>query len=157
MRSSRIVLNGISLMAVGVIAFAAGVSVGQEKRADPKVYELRTYTTLPGRLPALHRRFAGVWTVKIFKMLLLGILAVFLLLSTLAIMEVQAQANSAQVTELQQKLDRLKRDLADMHPVLRENYPSVIQLKSMIDELEREIAARKNTDSAVNLAPPARP
>jgi len=65
MRSSRIVLNGISLMAVGVIAFAAGVSVGQEKRADPKVYELRTYTTLPGRLPALHRRFAE-HTMKLF-------------------------------------------------------------------------------------------
>ena len=66
MRSSRIVLNGISLMAVGVIAFAAGVSVGQEKRADPKVYELRTYTTLPGRLPALHRRFAE-HTMKLFE------------------------------------------------------------------------------------------
>ncbi len=66
MRSSRIVLNGISIMAVGVIAFAAGVSVGQEKRADPKVYELRTYTTLPGRLPALHRRFAE-HTMKLFE------------------------------------------------------------------------------------------
>ena len=66
MRSRRIVLNGISIMAVGVIAFAAGVSVGQEKRADPKVYELRTYTTLPGRLPALHRRFAE-HTMKLFE------------------------------------------------------------------------------------------
>jgi len=66
MRASRIVLNGISIMAVGVSAFAAGVSVGQEKKADPRVYELRTYTTLPGRLPALHKRFAE-HTMKLFE------------------------------------------------------------------------------------------
>src|SRR5437867_4617532 len=66
MRVSRIALNGISIMAVGVSAFAAGVSVGQEKKADPQVYELRTYTTLPGRLPALHKRFAE-HTMKLFK------------------------------------------------------------------------------------------
>ena len=66
MRASRIVLNGISIMAVGLSAFAAGVSVGQEKKAEPKVYELRTYTTLPGRLPALHKRFAE-HTMKFFE------------------------------------------------------------------------------------------
>ena len=66
MRVSRIALNGISIMAVGVSAFAAGVSVGQEKKAEPKVYELRTYTTLPGRLPALHKRFAE-HTMKFFE------------------------------------------------------------------------------------------
>jgi len=66
MRASRIVLNGISIMAVGVSAFAAGASVGQEKKADPRVYELRTYTTLPGRLPALHKRFAE-HTMKLFE------------------------------------------------------------------------------------------
>jgi hypothetical protein len=42
------------------------VSVGQEKKTDPKVYELRTYATLPGRLPALHRRFAE-HTMKLFE------------------------------------------------------------------------------------------
>jgi len=66
MRVSRIALNGISIMAIGVSAFAAGVSVGQEKKAEPKVYELRTYTTLPGRLPALHKRFAE-HTMKFFE------------------------------------------------------------------------------------------
>ena len=66
MRASRIVLNDISIMAVGLSAFAAGVSVGQEKKAEPKVYELRTYTTLPGRLPALHKRFAE-HTMKLFE------------------------------------------------------------------------------------------
>jgi len=31
-----------------------------------RIYELRTYTTLPGRLPALHKRFAE-HTLKLFE------------------------------------------------------------------------------------------
>jgi hypothetical protein len=31
-----------------------------------RIYELRTYTTLPGRLPALHKRFAD-HTMKLFE------------------------------------------------------------------------------------------
>jgi hypothetical protein len=47
-------------------AFAAGFSMGQEKKASSRVYELRTYTTLPGRLPALNKRFAE-HTLKLFE------------------------------------------------------------------------------------------
>jgi NIPSNAP len=56
----------LSLIAVGVAAFAVGFSVGQERKVNTRVYELRTYTTLPGRLPALHKRFAE-HTVKLFE------------------------------------------------------------------------------------------
>ena len=46
--------------------FAAGFSVGQEKKVNTRLYELRTYTTLEGRLPALHKRFAE-HTLKLFE------------------------------------------------------------------------------------------
>jgi len=46
--------------------FAAGFSVGQEKKVDTRLYELRTYTTLEGRLPALNKRFAE-HTMKLFE------------------------------------------------------------------------------------------
>ena len=39
--------------------------MGQAKDASTRVYELRTYTTLPGRLPALNKRFSD-HTVKLF-------------------------------------------------------------------------------------------
>ena len=45
----------IALAVGGLAGFRSGVSVG---RGAPRVYELRTYTVLPGRLPALHKRFA---------------------------------------------------------------------------------------------------
>ncbi len=64
MKTRHIVIAATVALAVGVIGFAAGVSVGQEKKA--RVYELRTYTVLPGRLPALHRRFAE-HTLKLFE------------------------------------------------------------------------------------------
>ena len=64
MTVKQVALGATVLMAVGLIGFAAGVSVGQEKKA--RVYELRTYTVLPGRLPALHRRFAE-HTMKLFE------------------------------------------------------------------------------------------
>jgi hypothetical protein len=51
--------------AIGLAGFSAGLSVGQEKKMA-RVYELRTYTTLPGRLPALHKRFAE-HTMKLFE------------------------------------------------------------------------------------------
>jgi hypothetical protein len=56
----------VSLIVIGLAAFAAGFSVGQEKKVNTRVYELRTYTTLPGRLPALHKRFAE-HTMKLFE------------------------------------------------------------------------------------------
>ena len=64
MTVKQVALGATVLVAVGLIGFAAGVSVGQEKKAG--VYELRTYTVLPGRLPALHRRFAE-HTMKLFE------------------------------------------------------------------------------------------
>ena len=51
---------------VGLAAFSAGLSIGEEKKVDTRVYELRTYTTLPGRLPALNKRFAE-HTLKLFE------------------------------------------------------------------------------------------
>ena len=64
MKARSLVLGVTVIVAVGLIGFAAGVSVGQEQRA--RVYELRTYTVLPGRLPALHKRFAE-HTMKLFE------------------------------------------------------------------------------------------
>src|SRR5437773_12434275 len=59
-------LMKLSLVVVGLAAFAAGFSVGQEGKVTSRVYELRTYTTLPGRLHALHKRFAE-HTMKLFE------------------------------------------------------------------------------------------
>src|SRR5256885_325847 len=58
MQANRVVLGAAVVLAVGLGAFWAGMSMGQEKKVNTRVYELRTYTTLPGRLPALHKRFA---------------------------------------------------------------------------------------------------
>ena len=64
MKTRQFIIAATITLAVGLIGFAAGVSVGQEKKT--RVYELRTYTVLPGRLPALHKRFAE-HTMKIFE------------------------------------------------------------------------------------------
>lgn len=53
--------------AVCVGSFLAGGASGEEKKvANERVYELRTYTTLPGRLEALHKRFRD-HTMKLFE------------------------------------------------------------------------------------------
>jgi hypothetical protein len=64
MRAKKLVLGMIAIILAGWIVFAAGESIAQEKKT--RVYELRTYTTLPGRLPALHKRFAE-HTMKLFE------------------------------------------------------------------------------------------
>ncbi|MGE5191253.1 MAG: NIPSNAP family protein, partial [Deltaproteobacteria bacterium] len=51
---------------VGVTAYSTGHLRGEEKKAAPRIYELRTYTTEPGRLPALHARFRD-HTMKLFE------------------------------------------------------------------------------------------
>jgi len=66
MQANRVVLGAVVVLAVGLGAFWAGISMGQEKKMNTRVYELRTYTTLPGRLPALHKRFAE-HTMKLFE------------------------------------------------------------------------------------------
>ena len=63
MRTNRIVLG---LLAMYFVAFWSGASLGQDPKANGRVYELRTYTTLPGRLPALSNRFAQ-HTMKLFE------------------------------------------------------------------------------------------
>jgi hypothetical protein len=50
----------------GLAAFVAGRTTAEEKPVTTRVYELRTYTTLPGRLPALNKRFAD-HTMKLFE------------------------------------------------------------------------------------------
>lgn len=54
--------NPVALPALLLGTFAAGVAVGQRGQVappEPRVFELRTYTTPPGRLPALQARFRG--------------------------------------------------------------------------------------------------
>lgn len=50
---------------IGVGSYSAGYSRAEQKQAE-RLYELRTYTTLPGRLPALHARFKD-HTIKLFE------------------------------------------------------------------------------------------
>jgi hypothetical protein len=57
---------GIMCGVVGIAAYSAGHSRGEEKKAAPRLYELRIYTTHPGRLPALHKRFHE-HTMKLFE------------------------------------------------------------------------------------------
>ena len=64
MKAKRFFVGVIVMIAVGWITFASDMSIAQEKKT--RVYELRTYTTLPGRLPALHKRFAE-HTMKLFE------------------------------------------------------------------------------------------
>ena len=66
MKSNRSLFIALAIAATAVAAFTAGFSIGQEKKVNARVYELRTYTTLPGRLPALHKRFAE-HTMKLFE------------------------------------------------------------------------------------------
>lgn len=63
-KRQQIALSATAAIAFALIGFATGVSVVQERQS--KIYELRTYTTLPGRLPALHKRFAE-HTMKLFE------------------------------------------------------------------------------------------
>jgi hypothetical protein len=56
----------VAFSIVALAAFAAGYTVGQENKVNTRLYELRTYTTLPGRLPALNKRFAE-HTMKLFE------------------------------------------------------------------------------------------
>jgi hypothetical protein len=56
----------LALSLVIGVSFAAGFLAGQENNVNTRVYELRTYTTLPGRLPALHKRFRE-HTIRLFE------------------------------------------------------------------------------------------
>jgi hypothetical protein len=65
LRTSALVC-GVICSLVAIMAYSAGYSRGEEKKAAPRLYELRTYTTHPGRLPALHKRFRD-HTLKLFE------------------------------------------------------------------------------------------
>ena len=58
-------LKRLSLCAVIALSFAAGALVNSQAQSG-RVYELRVYHTLPGRLPALQARFRD-HTLDIFK------------------------------------------------------------------------------------------
>ena len=64
MKPKHLICCAAALTAVSLAGFGGGASVAQESTS--RVYELRTYTTLPGRLPALHKRFAE-HTLKLFE------------------------------------------------------------------------------------------
>ena len=52
---------------IAIVALAGSFQLGRAaERQPPRVYELRTYTTLPGRLPALHARFRD-HTMRLFE------------------------------------------------------------------------------------------
>ena len=58
---------GLTILVLGLIS----VSINQlasvaEAQSSERVFELRTYTTLPGRLNALHARFAQ-HTIRLFE------------------------------------------------------------------------------------------
>ncbi len=64
-QTAAIVLCTVTAGVVGLGAFGAGYSLADAKQAS-RVYELRTYTTHPGRLPALNARFRD-HTLKLFE------------------------------------------------------------------------------------------
>ena len=56
----------LSLIFATSLVTLADAAAAEEGKVNERVYELRTYTTLPGRLPALHKRFAE-HTMKLFE------------------------------------------------------------------------------------------
>jgi NIPSNAP len=65
MRAFWASLAGLVVVAVAVASYAAGVEQG-EKRANGRVFELRTYTAAPGKMEALNARFRE-HTCKLFE------------------------------------------------------------------------------------------
>jgi hypothetical protein len=63
---SRLSFAVVVALAAGLSGFTARPAAGQEQPMNARVYELRTYTTHPGRLPALHKRFSE-HTIKLFE------------------------------------------------------------------------------------------
>ena len=68
MRRNSLTAWGVALsVLLGVVALRSGTIVGDEKAAAAAgVFELRTYTTLEGRLPNLNARFRD-HTLKLFE------------------------------------------------------------------------------------------
>jgi hypothetical protein len=55
----------VGLVVVAMVSYAAGVEQG-EKRANGRLFELRTYTAAPGKMSALNARFRD-HTCKLFE------------------------------------------------------------------------------------------
>ncbi len=66
MKTNQAVRSVAIVLALNLGVFWTGYSFGQDNNANARVYELRTYTTLPGRLPALNKRFSE-HTLKLFE------------------------------------------------------------------------------------------
>lgn len=66
MKSAKLLLGAVALVGVGMFAGWSAKPVQGEPEAPQFVYELRTYTTEPGKLPALQSRFRD-HTVKLFE------------------------------------------------------------------------------------------
>lgn len=64
-RKAAFVFCAVTCGLVGLGAFSAGYSLGQDQQ-KPRLYELRTYTAAPGKLPELHARFRD-HTMKLFE------------------------------------------------------------------------------------------
>lgn len=62
----RCLTVSIAIVLVAGAFWAGQNSNGEEKKVTGRIYELRTYTTLDGRLPALHKRFRE-HTIKLFE------------------------------------------------------------------------------------------
>lgn len=65
MNPKLIVRVVVAVLIASFCLFSAKNLLAQSKEANSRIYELRTYTTLPGRLPALNKRFAD-HTIRIF-------------------------------------------------------------------------------------------
>lgn len=66
MKAKLVLGLGIALGAMGAQFMSVSSVDGNEKAAKSRVYELRTYTTLEGRLPALNKRFRE-HTMRLFE------------------------------------------------------------------------------------------
>jgi hypothetical protein len=64
--ASRYFLAAFALLSVGVACSFLTTTAQEKKPVAQRVYEMRTYTTHPGRLPALNKRFKD-HTLKLFE------------------------------------------------------------------------------------------
>ena len=62
---STLGICGLACSVVGLLAYSAGYSRAENQK-ESRIYELRTYTTEPGRLPALNARFKN-HTMRLFE------------------------------------------------------------------------------------------
>lgn len=64
-KSMRFALLALLTLTWGLATLWTNDAAAQGKATTTGIYELRTYTTLPGRLPALNKRFAD-HTIRLF-------------------------------------------------------------------------------------------